>query len=1322
MDFAILLRQKQLFWLSIIALISFFMSEVVIFMLSGESFIVISQVIFFLIVLISLLVPEKSLIINVFIGFIYLIFSALSAGPDFYELVPSMVQFYVFISMSIIISRIILEVRYNEKKYYGLLENTTRGICIYDSEERSLVEKNHAFVYDPSIFFERARSVNPDFFGARIENAGKSSTFEIEYESADGEKLELLVFAERLFERYILFIVTDITESKRNVENSQIVSSLSNALLRGSNIGASSSFTSYAARNISDTCWVGIYLLNDEKNAYRLVSSHNLPEPFEKSFSTIDLGDRIGELIAGGDTVEIDSAALGIVPAEEEPHLQRSVLIVPVYMTNKPIGCIFAVTDKGKKFSESSKNSLNSIAHIFGSALKRINAEKEIIIAKSNLESLFESLDDFIFIYDNEGGIIHTNSTVSGKLGYTTRQLEEMNVAAIHSSPSFEVFDREIRSRISDKSITMPFNLVKSNGEKIPVEMKAVVGKWGDSEVFFVIDRDVTLRKKHEDEIRSRDAILDAVSIIAENFLRADAGADNISESLERLGKAADVASVCLFEVKWTLKDSYSPENVYKWVNDDNAFVPNVESLIRLSVFQEWRGMTTCPPEMDKVVYLDIESVSGEDRKIFETLNIKTLIAVILTVDGSFRGVMCLVESVKRIWSDIETEAIMIAGDIISSAIGRAETDEIFRIPIERSLVGVYHIQNFTFKYVNPKLAEIFGYTREEMLGDLNLVELVHPDYRQLLIDTVQSFKSSAIDGNGGTGGNIPDFHIDARGIKKDGTLNDVEIYGSMMLHSGKFSFIGMVMDITQRKEAERKLYESSEMLDLALKSTKLGIYDWNLRDDKLFYSDALFTMLGYSPEDYEEGRMSFDAIIHPDDKDEKKRKLRAHLEGKTPYYETEYRLRTKDGEWRWIAARGEVFERDSSGKAVRITGTHLDITERKNAEEKISHLNRVLKAVRNVNELIVRETDINNLINGASKLLVETRGYLDAWVILTDRYGSYLDSAGSGDREDVAEIIRKTKSGNPPKILVETLRTTEIVSLSRLMYPEGDPADEGELLCRRLDYGENVFGVVFGVIIISIPSGLSEDQEELGLFNELASDISFAIHDILLQNERKSYEEQILSSLEEKTVLLQEVHHRVKNNLQIISGLIKMQSRNVEDPSARDSLLRCENRIMAIAMVHEALYRSESLSDIHAREHFINLAQSLIDSLSFTEYKDIKLKTDIEIISLPINIAIPCSLIINEIISNAIKYAFTGRDSGEISLVFRSEDENYYLEVSDNGVGVPDDFDLDRSKSLGMRLVRRLAVEQLRGTAEIITGEGTRFIFIFPKHPEQGK
>ena len=156
-----------------VALITFFLSEVVIFMLSRESFIVLSQVLFFLIVFISLVAPDRSIIINVFIGMIYLVFSAVSAGPDFSELVPSMVQFYVFVSMSIILSIIVRDVRYNEKKYYSLLENTTRGICIYDFEKGALVEKNRAFVYDPDIFFDRIRKTNPIFF----EKGTESRTF-----------------------------------------------------------------------------------------------------------------------------------------------------------------------------------------------------------------------------------------------------------------------------------------------------------------------------------------------------------------------------------------------------------------------------------------------------------------------------------------------------------------------------------------------------------------------------------------------------------------------------------------------------------------------------------------------------------------------------------------------------------------------------------------------------------------------------------------------------------------------------------------------------------------------------------------------------------------------------------------------------------------------------------------------------------------------------------------------------------------------------------------------------------------------------------------
>lgn len=1318
MDLGIFLWKKQLFGLSMVALVTFFLSEIIIFMLSGWSFVFLSQALFFLVVFIALILPEKSTIIIFFIGMIYLVFSAQSAGPDFSGLVPAMVQFYVFVSMSIVLSVIVREIRHNEKKYYTLLENTSRGICIYDFEKKAVAEKNRAFIYDPEIFFDRIREADPGLFEAGAASRDASSTFEIEYEFKGGERNELQIFAEKIFGKYILLIVTDITDRKREEENSQIVSALSNALLRGSNIAASSSFTLYAARNISEVCGVGIYLPAEGNNGYILDSSHNLSDSFESAFSTVGLQDRIGRLIVEGETVETDTTVLGIgCNGDNEPPSRRNVLVVPVYLTNKPVGCIFAVSDRGKSFSESSRNSLDSIAHIFGSALKRIRAENEILSVKTNLESLFESLDDFIFIFDKSGRILHTNSTVSGKLGYGTRELEEMNIADIHGYESFEAFERDINPLVSGESYIVPFDLVKNSGEKIPVEMKAVIGKWADSDAFFVIDRDVALRKRHEDEIRSRDAILDAVSIIAENFLRAETWVANINESLERLGRAAGVAAVCLFEARRSAEGPLHFGNVYKWVNGDYRFVPDMESFIELSLFREWLGLSQKGRWNMEIATATLNrgSVSAGDEAIFEKLNIETILAVPLIVDGSFRGVMCLVEGKKRIWLTAETDAFMIAGEIISSAIKRTETDEIFRNPIERSLVGVFLVQDLKLRYINPKFAEMFGYSREELLDKVDVIDLIHPDYRRMIISEMDKKIERLESGFIGKKNEKPlDLKFEVKGIRKDGSLVDFEVYGSLMLHRESNSFIGMAMDVTQRKEAERKLYESTERLDMALKSTKLGIFDWNIRDDKLSYSDALFTMLGYTPEDYEEDRMTFGDIIHPDDLRHKEKKLKDHLEGKTPYYETEYRMKGKNGEWMWISVKGQVVERDSAGRAVRITGTHLDITERKNAEEKITHLNRVLKAVRNVNELIVRETDINRLIKGACGLLVETRGYLDAWVILTDRYGSFLDSAGSGDREDVEDIIGKTRSGNPPKILVDALRTNEIISFSKLMNPGNAAGDEGELLCRRLDYGSNIFGV----IIISIPAGLSEDKDELGLFNELASDISFAIHDILLQKERKSYEEQVLRSLEEKTVLLQEVHHRVKNNLQIISGLIKMQSRSIEDASARDSLLRCENRIMALAMVHEALYRSESLSEISVREHFINLAQTLVDSLAFTEYKDIRLKTDIQSISLPINIAIPCSLIINEVISNSIKYAFAGRDSGKISLVFCTDGDNYYLEISDDGVGVPEEFDLEKSKSLGMRLVRRLAVEQLKGRVDIRVGEGTSFIFVFPINP----
>ena len=256
----ILLKNKGLLCLSVFALVTFLLSEIVIFMLSGEFFVVISQVLFIIIIFIALVLPEKSTISSVLIGIVYLLITGLVTYGDISGIIPAMAQFYVFVSMSIVLSLIIRAIHYSERKYYSLLENTSRGICIYDIERCQVVEKNRGFVYDPEFILGYIKKERDGFFesGKDPDSAAGELTFELEYEFPGGDKRDLLVFAEKLFEKHIILIITDISRRKRDEENIQVVSSLGSGLLMGSNTDVSLSFTSYAARNVSQDGSVAI--------------------------------------------------------------------------------------------------------------------------------------------------------------------------------------------------------------------------------------------------------------------------------------------------------------------------------------------------------------------------------------------------------------------------------------------------------------------------------------------------------------------------------------------------------------------------------------------------------------------------------------------------------------------------------------------------------------------------------------------------------------------------------------------------------------------------------------------------------------------------------------------------------------------------------------------------------------------------------------------------------------------------------------------------------------------------------------------------------
>ena len=212
---------------------------------------------------------------------------------------------------------------------------------------------------------------------------------------------------------------------------------------------------------------------------------------------------------------------------------------------------------------------------------------------------------------------------------------------------------------------------------------------------------------------------------------------------------------------------------------------------------------------------------------------------------------------------------------------------------------------------------------------------------------------------------------------------------------------------------------------------------------------------------------------------------------------------------------------------------------------------------------------------------------------------------------------------------------------------------------------------------------------------------------------ERKKVEAALKSSINEKEALLKEIHHRVKNNMQIVYSLLNLQSGRIRDKNARNILQESQNRIKSIALLHERLYHSKNLAMIEFADYIRKLVLSLFNSYGINQ-DVIKLNIDAESIFLGVDIAIPCGLIVNELVTNSLRHAFPSGKRGEISIGLRSyRDKEYKLSVHDNGVGFPENLDFRNTESLGLQLVNTL-VEQLEGSIILKRKEGTTFGITF--------
>ncbi len=369
----------------------------------------------------------------------------------------------------------------------------------------------------------------------------------------------------------------------------------------------------------------------------------------------------------------------------------------------------------------------------------------------------------------------------------------------------------------------------------------------------------------------------------------------------------------------------------------------------------------------------------------------------------------------------------------------------------------------------------------------------------------------------------------------------------------------------------------------------------------------------------------------------------------------------------------GSSAQHNENGKPIGMRGIYLDITEMK-------HLERDAKT---------QSAKLESIFNSTQSLIMFTLNYNDEITSFNDNFRRLIEDRFERNAELGMPFISHIS-----QFIIDESYNSQIKLFKKALKGK---AKDFEL---PLSFTKNETRW-YHIFLNPISNDVKQNE------------ISCIAYDI---SDRKAIEERILLALKEKEILLKEVHHRVKNNLQVISSLMSLQKSFIDDPKLIQILDENQSRIATMSYIHESLYRHTDFSSISFAEYLERLSTNLINSYS-TPDCDVKLTTLLEDVFLTLDQAIPSGLIVNELVSNALKYAFKGKKEGTIVLRVAKVSDKIEIELSDNGAGLPENFELNKGDSLGMYLIQAL-VEQLN--AELVVKsteqgmEGSSFLIRF--------
>ena len=477
---------------------------------------------------------------------------------------------------------------------------------------------------------------------------------------------------------------------------------------------------------------------------------------------------------------------------------------------------------------------------------------------------------------------------------------------------------------------------------------------------------------------------------------------------------------------------------------------------------------------------------------------------------------------------------------------------------------------------------------------------------------------------------------------------------------------LAVVRDITERKLAAEALLESEERFRTLTTLAPVGIYLTNPEGLCHYANPCWCAMAGLSQEEaLGEG---WRRGLHPDDRD----RVLACWQEMTEslgHWGYEYRFLTPEGKVTWVYGLA-TSQFDAAGKITRYIGINTDITERKQVEDALRESEERYRSLYDSSPDGLMLTAPDGQIFSANESLCRLLGRTETEIIQIGRSG-IMDTS---DPRLVLALEERALNGRVKNV---------------------------ELTCVRKD-GKK--------IPVELSSTVFQDKDG-------DTRTSIILHDI---TERKKAEAALQASLAEKDILLREVHHRVKNNMAAIIGLFDLQRQTMDDLHSQAILVELSSRVRAMSLVHEKLYSSESLAQIDFQDYTQSLLSHLRTSFGSP---DVHCEINTHGVFLPLDTAVPCGMIINELITNALKYAFPKEwsvatdESAYIWVTLHHDQDRITLSVADNGVGFPPGFDWQTTKTLGLSLIRMLGQHQLGGRYQIDQTRGIRFTLTFSIH-----